>query len=256
MPARSLPQDPSFSSLREEVSFSLIRLGLQKGLKGLGKALTTASQRLPGVEEQQYEVWNAQVSADAQITFADDGLDDFVVKLANEAKAAGIFELFFSEAPTRLARPVLGDQLQAMRPWVKQLEAQSDKRFAGMPAELKTLLAQADAAIKSREDSSAAAVSFRKVGAYRKLVDQIAAARDELWAELDEVRRDQALPRDFAERFFKRASVKVSEADRAAKAESVAKARAEKLAREAAIKEARTKMKAALAEYKALAKKR
>ncbi len=67
MPARSLPQDPSFSSLREEVSFSLIRLGLQKGLKGLGKALTTASQRLPGVEEQQYEVWKAQVSADAQI---------------------------------------------------------------------------------------------------------------------------------------------------------------------------------------------
>lgn len=149
--ARSrLPQD-QFSSLREEVSFSLIRLGLQKGLKGLGKALTTASQRLPGVEEQQYEVWKAQVSADAQITFADDGLDDFVVKLANEAKAAGVFELFFAEAPTSLERPVLGDQLQAMRPWVKQLEAQSDKRFAGMPAELKTLLAQADAAIKSQE---------------------------------------------------------------------------------------------------------
>lgn len=256
MTARTLPRDPTFSSLREEVAFSLIRLGLQKELKGLGKALGAANQRLPATEAQQYEIWNAQVEADAQITFADDALDDFVVMLANEARAAGTYDSFFSDAPTRLARPVLGDQLAAMRPWVKQLEAQNDKRFSGLSAKLKGLLVQADAAVTARQNSTAAAVAFRKVGPYRKLVEQIAAARDELWAELDEVRRDRGLPRDFADRFFKRAVVKVSESDRVAKAEAAAKLRAEKLAREAAIKEARTRMKAALAEYKALAKQR
>lgn len=256
MPSRTLTSEPSFSALREEVSFSLIRLALQKDkdLKGAGKGLAAAAQRLPAVEEEQYEVWNAQVSADARISFADDALDDFVVRLANESRAAGVVDVFFSESPTRFAQPVLGDQLDAMRPWIKALAEQDDKRFAGLDKELRSLLSEADDAVKERQATNAAAVAFRKVGGYRKLVNEVVKARDELWAELDTVRRSRGLPRDFADRFFKRPTVKVSEQDRAAKAAATAKAKAERLARDAAIKDARAKMKVALAELKSLTK--
>ena len=162
------------------------------------------------------------------------------------------WNLFFKVTPYELAAPVLGNELEAMRRWVQLLAKGGEPALAAYKKPLEKLIAEADAAMKARTDAALANEHFRTKGGLAEFFTDMSKQRDGVAASIDAVAaKSKTLPRNYASRFFRKRTAKVSAEEKAAKA---AKKEAERLAKveaAAAVKAAQAKVKAAMAELKA-----
>lgn len=152
--------------------------------------------------------------ADALVTAADDGLDDFVddhdkllLRKVKSNREDPLYAFYFGKKrPHELKRPVLVGQLDTMRAWVNPMKTSPDTELVAMGTRLEALVANADMALTKQSEASGALKTFRKLGAKKIFIDKLNALRkstDGKLAELPHANPDARLPNDFASRFFK-----------------------------------------------------
>jgi hypothetical protein len=261
MPAPAIPANTALTTIREDLIFTSSRLRADATAKPLEKAIALLLKEWTSVYATQLSLWDAQAEAEALIAAADDNLDDFIPLFANTMRGlacgekSATWSLFFKVAPYEIAAPVLGDELAAVKRWSQLLGKSKEAQLTAHKKHLDKLIAEAEAAVKAREDAALANEHFRTKGALAAFVLDIAKKRDGLAADLGALAaKSGTLPRNYASRFFRKRATKVSAEEKALKAAKKAEEKQKKAEAEAAVKAAQAKVKAAMAELKAMRK--
>ena len=259
MTAPIIPPSLSLASVRDELVFTKTLLVAEK-LTPQAKTIDGLLKEWETVQAKQFALWDEVSQADAIVTSADNGLDDFIVSHAGAIDAeagkgkTAVRALYFKVAPHELAAPVLGDELSEMKRWQNLLAKEKLPKVAAGKKRLDALVKDADAAIKRRQEAEAENARFRATGDLAKFLAKVQRTRDGVAADLDAMAsKDESLPRGYSARFFRHRTIKVSVEEqqaRAAKKEADRKAKADAQVK---VQAARAKVKAALQELKAAA---
>ena len=261
MPAPAIPANTALTTIREDLIFTSSRLRADPTAKPSEKVIALLLKEWASVHATQLNLWDAQAEAESMIAAADDNLDDFIPLFANTMRGlpggekGAAWALFFKVAPYEIAAPVLGDELAAVKRWSQLLGKSKEAQLTAHKKHLDKLIAEAETAVKAREDAAIAGEHFRTQGALAAFVLNVAKKRDGLAADLGSLAANSSLlPRNYASRFFRRRNTKVSAEERALKAAKKLEAKQNKEEARAALKVAQAKVKAAMAELKAMKK--
>ena len=170
MSAPALSSTSSLSVIRDDLVYTASRLLADPNASSLEKVIAGLLLEWASVNTTQLQLWDDKSRADALVNAADDAIDDFITEFASTMRALPggeknpLWSLFFKVAPYQLAAPVLGDELEAVRRWSKLLAKPTDASLAAWKKPLDKLIAQADAAVKAREDAVLANEHFRTKG--------------------------------------------------------------------------------------------
>jgi hypothetical protein len=258
-----LPATVALPTLRDDLTFTKSRLAADPRAASQTKPVASLLGGWDAVHAEQLARWDAQAEAEARIAAADDALDDFIVAFAGRVRAlpggekSDLWATYFKRPPHKLAAPVLGAELDAVRRWQKLLAKDKEPTLVAVKKQLDALVADADAAVAAQTDADAANEHFRNRGSLAAYLTKVRQTRDAVAAALDGLAaKDTSLPRGYSSRFFRRRTVKISAEEKQAKA---AKREAERKAKEdaeALVKAAQAKVKAAIQELRAAQKKR
>lgn len=258
MPAPALVSTSSLTAIREDLVFTEARLLADPNVASHAKAISGLLKDWETVQKQQFAHWDAITKGDALVGAADDNLDDFIPVFANAIRGtagekSATWKLFFKVTPYEFAAPVLGNQLEAMRSWVKLLA--KDKELGAHKKPLEKLIAEADAAVQARKNAALANEQFRTTGGLAEFLAKVSKTRDGVAAAIDGLAAKSATTsRHYTSRFFRSRTTKVSAEEKAAKAAKKEAEREAKAQAEAKVKAAQAKVKAAMAELKAAKK--
>lgn len=156
---------------------------------------------------------DAKIGAQVRVTTTDGKLNEYagraskaVLVITKDERDNPLYtNLFGSKNLTEFRRPVLGEQLEAMRKWIPSLQQSPYPTLQAMAAELVTLVAEADAAKAARDSVQQQNRFFRDVGARRQWVDNLNAARQEVYGALAKLpHQHPELPSNYADLFFLR----------------------------------------------------
>jgi hypothetical protein len=256
MPARKLDRSMSLAELRREIVWS------QGACEDEPSARPHAVRFGQLLEEWQplyfktLSLDDAVLRAVQSITRIDnrcDGhVDDFNVALlavVNQNRRAPHYALYFKDIPSRIKRPVLGDELATLRDWLPLLERETDPRLQPFHALFSQDVADANAALAARTAAEEALRHSRATGEIARFFDRVELVRDDVYGQLDQYRVQHPeldLPRDYASQFFlKTPPRELNEEQRQARAQAKAQERAEKAAREEKRRAAKEKLRAA-----------
>ncbi len=253
MPAPALPSRPPLPALRQEIRYTLARATAAK-VAPVAASFAELLDDWAAVDAAQNAAWDAVVQANAAIADVDEQLDAFIVRfhatlldVVGGDRGASQYKVFFKQAPHKLAEPVLGDELETLRGWLKLGGKGKDPRLTARLKELGPLVAAADAAIAARHSAELDAAELRQTGAFDQFVRELVTRRNDALRQLELLSEAGKLGGRRPLGFFrgrppKRRSDEEKEARRAAK-EATTRARDE---RRAAVKAARAQMKAAV----------
>ena len=261
MPAPAIPANTALTTIREDLIFTSSRLRADATAKPLEKVIAQLLKEWPSVHATQLKLWDAMAEAEALIAAADDNLDDFIPVFASTVRGlpggekGAAWGLFFKVPPYQVAAPVLGEELAVVKRWSQLLGKSKEPSLRAHKERLDQLIADADTALQARADATLANEHFRTQGELAAFVLDVTKKRDALAADLDSLAaKSSTLPRNFASRFFRRRSTKVSAEEKALKAAKKAEEKQKKAEAAAAVKAAQAKVKAAIAELKAMKK--
>ena len=258
MSAPALSATSSLSVIRDDLVFTSSRLLADPNASALETVMSQLLLAWTVVNATQLRLWDDKSKADALVRSADDNIADFITEFAGAMRTlpggekSSLWGLFFKVAPYELAAPVLGEKLEGVRRWSKLLSKPTDATLATWKKPLDKLIAQADAAVRAREEAALANEHFRTEGELAAFLESATKKRDGVAAELTSIAaKSKTLPRKYAPRFFRKRTSKVSSEERSAKAAKKAKEKQAKLEAGLAVKAAQAKVKAAMAELKA-----
>ncbi len=259
MSAPTLSKTQSLSSVEDGLVFTEAKLrsaGHGPEAARIAKLVADCAETHLAWRQRRQDVVRAQ----AQVTAADEALDDFVgrfVRAAGTMKdgAALLASYCAHRTPSEFARPVLGDQLATMKKWPARFATEKAAGLSGLSKELGRLLAQADKALEARRDAEAKSAHFRDRGGLAAFFVRAEKVRAEVAEAVERHAREKGLGRSYGARFWMHDRRAESAADRAAKAAARAAARAAKADEARKLKEARDKVKAAMAEVRKLRRK-
>jgi hypothetical protein len=166
------------------------------------------------VMEKELRAWLAILVPAAKVVATDDELDQIVDILSNTLlamtdnnRSADLYVFYFKgKRPSDLKRPVLGKQLEDMRPWVKALLASPDTTLQNIGKRLAAAIEAADAATSELSEAKSTNHAFRTLGERKQYVDRVNALRKKTYGEISQLpvdRPELSLPADYAEQFFK-----------------------------------------------------
>ena len=165
--------------------------------------------------QEQRALERALMEARARKYVVDDRLNGLSSAIAGTLLAENggnrnspVFQRSFSNIqPSRFNRPVLGVQLATMRTWVPSL-VQSSPALQNYGMQLAECVGEADTAVQNEAEVKRQLADF-EVGPRKELIDSVNGLRHVHYgqiAELPHTRPELGLPRDFAHRFFLRAT--------------------------------------------------
>ena len=257
MSAPALSATSSLATFRDDLVFTSSRLLADPNVTTLEKRIAALLDDWSVVQTKQYALWDAISKADALVGTADDNLDDFIPTFANAIRTVAgekspTWLLFFKVTPYELATPVLGNELEAMRRWVQLLGKGAEPTLSAFKKPLEKLIHDADAALKARTDAALANEQFRTNGGLAEFFLDMSKQRDGVAAAIDAIAaKSKTLPRNYAARFFRKRTAKVSVQEKTAKAAKKEAERQVKADAAAVVKAAQAKVKAAMAELRA-----
>jgi len=106
-----------------------------------------------------------------------------------------------------LKRPLLGEELEAVRPWPKVLAESGDDALAALAPQITKAIEHADKAVQALADAHSANRQFRLTGNRKKLIDDVNKLRTATFGYIKEYVRahpEQSLPPDLASQIFQR----------------------------------------------------
>jgi hypothetical protein len=215
MKPRILAIDTPVNNMRQEIYHTLARLRAYPFLSPqvlMHEALLTD---LLSLQFQEDTLDLELLEAEVRMITADEGIDHLCIAIASTVDAitsrdrkSPLYLRYFGDAPpSKLRRPVLGEQLAVMRTWVPSLTAQdSPPALRPYGDQLATLVTEADQAVQARSEAQRKRADF-VIGARKVFVDRLNAQRQVIHGQLAEVahsRADLGLASDFATPFFVR----------------------------------------------------
>jgi len=161
--------------------------------------------------EQEIQLAEAIVTAEAMVRFADGRLDQLLTSIVssvlaavdNDRSAPLYVRLLGTQRPSDAKRPVLGEQLELMRSWVPILAESALPALSRHASELATAVAQADRALADQQTAEHKLSEFAETGSRQSFLNGFNALRQTTHAKL-QLLTDQhgSLPDDFTEQFF------------------------------------------------------
>jgi len=213
MSIRTIEPRTSLALIHAEITYTLIRLKTHPLGAPHIAAFEALRQTWTPVHAEELSLRESIAEAQARVDAADDELDDFVGRLdktmrivTHDDRNHPLYRFFFGKkTPSAFRRPVLGAQLEAMRPWTAALAGSDEPSLQTLGAELAPKIAAADAALKNRDAAIEARDHFRDLGPRKKLVDALNATRKGTFGALSRLPHEKpGLPPSFADRFFRR----------------------------------------------------
>src|SRR5262249_856445 len=154
MPAPLLPMNASVEGILDEYIYTLVRLRADPLAAPLLPRFEAFFDDWKKIRDHEIELRIQHASGEAGIGLCDDGLDLLVdtvshtlPQLENEDRASALcLHLFNGIAPSVFKRPVLGEQLEAMRHWAEALSTQQSPELAALAPKLTEQIEAADRA--------------------------------------------------------------------------------------------------------------
>lgn len=210
MPALLRPTD-SLDSLWEELVYTEARL-LAADHKPEAAAVGKALKTLSGLQAGQKEAWRREIVAQAHVDASDDDLDEEVETVARDLlyiekgnRKSARFRQYFKGPVATIVRLGLKSQLDVVRPFVALLAKEAEKVLKDHGKTLATILKKGDAAVEERATAATDRANHR-ARHILSFVDDVNAMRTSMHAELTLFAAKKRLPRDYADRFFRRTS--------------------------------------------------
>lgn len=156
--------------------------------------------------EYKVELAHAKVlHADSVLNGLVKKLDGALLMLTNKLRTAPLYKLYFgAERPFEVAAGVLGPQLEKMRGWIPMLASAPEAPLKAIGEEIKSAVADADAAVKAKADAETALLVYKTTGERTQLINKYNALRKVTYGELGKIKHQHPeLPNDFADTFFR-----------------------------------------------------
>jgi hypothetical protein len=207
--------DAALETLDDDLTFTLSVLRTFVFASVLVKQYETTIARCETLVLEQRRLQRAIVHAQGLVSAADARLDaivdkvDLAVQVATD-KTPGhpLRKLFFRNIRVSdLKRPVLGSELDTMRPWPKELAESGIASLVALAPMVAEAIAAADAAIAALADAQNANRVFRLTGPRKVVIDDTNALRGATFGFLKEYQYahpELNLPTDFASSAFRR----------------------------------------------------
>ena len=209
MAMRELRDEESLENVWEELIYTEARRVHDPHAKDLVPVVSKLAARRSQVREGQEAAWRAEVVAQAGVDGADDTLDEIVSRIsvtllhAVGDRTSPRFTRYFKNAPNIIIRMGLASEIEVVRGWPESLKGEAEKELKILGKDLADAIAVGDAALEERRRAAAARADHR-VREIIPLIEDINAARLSLYAELTLRSGKHRLPRDWADRFFRR----------------------------------------------------
>jgi len=199
----------ALDTLWEELVYSEARL-LAAGHKTQAASIAKSAKVLEKVQADQRAAWRREIVAQAHVDVVDDDLDDGVEKLGNDLlhieggnRKSARFKQYFKAGVTAIVRLGLESQIPVVRTITTQLATEAEKKLKDHGKSLVAVLKRGDSAVEERRTAAAERGAHRAREIFR-FVDDLNALRTSIHAELTLHAGKHALPRDYADRFFRR----------------------------------------------------
>lgn len=205
-----VPQDASLAAHWEHIIYTLARLSADPVGKPFVADFKALERRLEGVEAGQRSVWRDEVIAQAAVDVVDDALDDATRELNKHLrfidgdKGARV-KRYFPKAASRFTALGLQSQIEAIATWPQSLKAEAEQVFKKLGAEIASLLSDAKDALGGRVTAAGARADHR-VREIVRFAEDHNRLRLATHSALTLAATKADLPRDFADRFFRRDS--------------------------------------------------
>ena len=206
-----LRANDSLDSAWEELIYSEARL-LAAGHKPHAASMGKSLKALDALQASQRGGWRREIIAQAHVDVADDDLDDDVAKLGLDLlhleggnRKSTRFKLYFKAGVSVIVRLGLESQIPVVRAMATQLASEPEKTLKEHAKRLAAVLKRGDVAVEERRTAAAERGAHRAREIIR-YIDDLNALRTSVHAELTIHAGKASLPRDYADRFFKRGS--------------------------------------------------
>lgn len=213
----TLDNRSSLETLYFSIVFTLVRLKLDPRLQPFVPVFEQLRLDWIDVSQQERELVEARMEAEAKVDHADGALDHtsdgiasaILLETKNNRKAPLFLRYFGSQAPSRFRKSVLGAQLTAMRAWPPSLK---ESLIPALSAYSNTLTEQIMAADEAQMRASVAEqkiIDFRVLGPRKQLFDKVNGARKQLHGDVSKIIHDHpewSLTRDYVNALFEHQS--------------------------------------------------
>lgn len=212
---KTIPMTVSMDTLCDELIYTEARLMADPLTEDLAKGIASLIDKVEKVAVGQDAIWRKEEAAQAMNDACDDMLDDFVFNLEDHltyllrhernVRESARFTLYFKMSPRELRRLSLRSQLPEMKTWVNMLKGESEQPLKDLATDLDKLIQKCDKAI-AQFDALIAERDTYRTRTIEPLIDEVNSGRTKLLATLIQRADANRKPRDYQERFFKKAT--------------------------------------------------
>jgi len=206
-----LRHSDSLDSHWEDAVYSYARF-VAADHKAQAAATAKTIKQIEELQGGQRAAWRREIVAQATVDAVDDTLDDQVEGLSRELlhieagnRKSARYKQYFKNAVSTIVRLGLESQLPVVRTITAMLSQEPEKELKERAKSLNATLKKGDEAVTERREAAAARAAHR-AREILKLVDDFNAQRTSQHAELTLEATKAKLPRDYADRFFRRSS--------------------------------------------------
>lgn len=212
---RTLPGSTSLLDLLEERAFTVARLAahpltptLAKDYDAVRADLLKALETQVSLTEERAKARAVVLDVDAQLDRRLGGIVDTLLELVQDDRSHPLYKRFLgSETPSRMARSVLGRQLDRMEEWLEPLGASPHAGLKAHQPELEKIVKAGRQAELAAQNARGAVETFNNIGERTQLTDKLNVLRESTYHKLVDLRNQSPaaqLPADWPESFFLR----------------------------------------------------
>jgi hypothetical protein len=202
------PSRLSLPALLSSLTFTIRRLKAEPLAAPLAHLFDNLRIKSDLVHTKELSLDEELADVQARITVCDKRLDELagrcaeaIRSIAKEDRDHPLYELYFQRTSLDdFSRPILGEQLKAMRGWLVMMAASRRAALSGLGPEIALAIGAADAALQARYKVEREIRRFRE-GERRKLFDAVNALRRSAHGQLVTLGH-AGLADDFASSFF------------------------------------------------------
>lgn len=197
----------TLTTIRDEFRFSAARLNQHRWTADIAARFTAFEERLAAAEREGEELSMAQEECNAAGQFIDEELDDLVdlvTGVTGNRRGPGLYrELFGNKRVFDFKRPIMNEQLDAMKGWQDVLADRDDPVLTRVAQGLEQLIPRAEEIRAKQQSARARRVMFRETGTRFQVIGQFNALRKSTLGELSKLQHDNNRDSGWAESFFR-----------------------------------------------------
>jgi hypothetical protein len=202
---RKLTEKLTTDDLRDEIVFTRSMINAHPLTQHLVGHADQWDAELPAFESRQRAQRDLRITLDARRQISNEFLgrtvlafSDDLLRFVNKDRTSKLYTQYFSVPPSKFVGQALGEEVAAVRSWLPNEQPLLDPHRA----ELSRWTDTADAVLA--EDKRALQLTAELQQARERIVADLTAKRDALWAILAELARQHHLGRTWANSFFRK----------------------------------------------------